>query len=79
MDHSHDGLSTEVERTCTWTEDIEDGNFWTTCGETWEFIDGNIADNRVKFCHYCGGHVVPVYAIAEQLLSCDPHGRMTGD
>ena len=62
-------LVAEVERlagrereTCTWTEqDDKDmpGTYESSCGEMWSFIDGGVKENRVTYCHHCGGKVVP--------------------
>ena len=48
--------------TCTWTEqDDKDmpGTYESSCGEMWSFIEGGLKENRVTYCHYCGGKVVP--------------------
>ena len=62
-------LVAEVERlagqqreTCTWTEqDDKDmpGTYESSCGEMRSFTDGGIKENRVTYCHHCGGKVVP--------------------
>lgn len=39
---------------CVWMQD-SDGTWCTSCGVTWEFIDGMPADNKAHFCHHCGG------------------------
>jgi hypothetical protein len=39
---------------CTWTEDA-DGVWWTACGEAHVFTAGGPAENRHRFCAYCGG------------------------
>jgi hypothetical protein len=47
---------------CTWTEqDDKDmpGTYASSCGEIWSFIDGGVKENRVTYCHHCGGKVVP--------------------
>ena len=53
----------DVKRTCEWTEQDPDyaSDTWSSeCGETWYFIDGGIKDNRVNFCHGCGGKIVEI-------------------
>lgn len=48
--------------TCTWVEqDDKDmpGTYASSCGEMWSFIDGGVKENRVTYCHHCGGKVVP--------------------
>jgi hypothetical protein len=43
----------QSERDCIWTED-EDGIYHTSCGESFEFMNGTPEDNHIKFCPYCG-------------------------
>ena len=44
---------------CKWTFDDDESNTWASgCGELWSFIDGGPAENRVKYCHWCGKPVV---------------------
>ena len=45
---------------CVWKQhDDYDDDYWESdCGEAWCFIDGTPAENKVKFCHGCGGKVV---------------------
>ena len=39
-----------------WTPD--DFNTWdTSCGEAHCFIEGDIAENKYKFCPYCGDEI----------------------
>ena len=38
---------------CTWEADSE-GNYSTSCGETFTLIDGTPEENRMKYCPYCG-------------------------
>ncbi len=38
---------------CAWDED-EDGTWHTDCGNLFEVIDGTPAENKMKFCCYCG-------------------------
>ena len=55
-------LAGRERETCTWTEqDDKDmpGTYESSCGEMWSFIDGGIKENRVTYCHHCGGKVVP--------------------
>lgn len=55
--------------TCAWTKDpdFELGDTYNSaCGEKWSFIDGGPAENRVRYCHWCGrpvkaGNVPPVH------------------
>lgn len=39
---------------CLWTDDRDDGGWFTSCGNAFEFTDGTPADNGMKFCCYCG-------------------------
>lgn len=43
---------------CRWTRDSEDSDIWLTgCGEVWCLNEGTLADNRIKFCPFCGRNV----------------------
>ena len=45
---------------CTWTQQDDEhmpGTWASSCGEMWSFIDGGPKDNRVSYCHHCGGKV----------------------
>jgi hypothetical protein len=47
--------------TCTWTPEEDDnmpGTWASSCGELWSFMDGGPVENRVTYCHHCGGKVV---------------------
>jgi|Deesub1362B_J571_1020462.scaffolds.fasta_scaffold24845_1 hypothetical protein len=46
----------ELARECNWTFD-NDGYYQTTCGNGWNFEGGEILDNGVVYCPYCGGIV----------------------
>ena len=53
-------LAGQQRENCTWTEqDDKDmpGAYESSCGEMWSFIDGGIKENRVTYCHHCGGKV----------------------
>ena len=55
-------LAASERETCTWTEqDDKDmpGTYESSCGEMWSFIEGGVKENRVTYCHHCGGKVVP--------------------
>jgi hypothetical protein len=38
---------------CIWTADA-DGNYETTCGKTFVFVEGTPEDNAIRYCCYCG-------------------------
>jgi hypothetical protein len=38
---------------CEWKDDV-DGNWDTSCGQMFTFIDGGPLDNGLRFCGYCG-------------------------
>lgn len=40
---------------CKWSPD--DPYYGTSCGHEWQFIDGDVAENGVKFCPFCGGEI----------------------
>ena len=45
---------------CTWTQQDDEhmpGTWASSCGELWSFIDGGPKENRVSYCHHCGGKV----------------------
>jgi hypothetical protein len=48
--------------TCVWGQD-DDGNWDTSCGNTFVFIDGDPAENRFAYCPYCGGNLLGNAAI----------------
>lgn len=59
---AENAVEIELRETCTWTEqDDKDmpGTYESSCGEMWSFIDGGVKENRVTYCHHCGGKVVP--------------------
>ena len=43
----------EESETCKWLTD-SDGNYSTSCGETFTLIDGTPSENSMKYCCYCG-------------------------
>ena len=54
-------LAGQQRESCTWTEqDDKDmpGTYESSCGEMWLFTDGGVKENRVTYCHHCGGKVV---------------------
>ena len=55
-------LAANERGTCTWTEQDDKDmpcTYESSCGEMWSFTDGGIKENRVTYCHHCGGKVVP--------------------
>lgn len=50
------GRRTTPDRDCEWRLDDADNGIWeSACGETWLFVDGGPIENRMLFCHRCGG------------------------
>ncbi|OJH82256.1 hypothetical protein [Serratia marcescens] len=43
---------------CQWTYDEMDFKWDSSCGESWQFIDGGPSENGVKFCQGCGKPVL---------------------
>lgn len=41
---------------CQWNPD-EDSVYSTGCGNEWQFTEGGIEDNKIKFCPYCSGKI----------------------
>lgn len=39
---------------CVWTYSEGEDAWDSACGEKWIFIEGNLTENRVRFCHWCG-------------------------
>ncbi len=54
---------------CVWTEN-EDGQWDTSCGRCWEFINDGPAENHTNFCHNCG-HPVKAVAYIDTLIDQD--------
>ena len=54
-------LQAKADRACEWLDD-EDCVYQTECGRAWQFVDGSVAENGVKFCPFCGGRVVEAEA-----------------
>ncbi|AWD90823.1 hypothetical protein HOT12_gp32 [Burkholderia phage vB_BmuP_KL4] len=47
---------TTPDRECEWKcDDVDNGIWESACGESWSFIDGGPVENRMLFCHRCGG------------------------
>ncbi len=50
------GRRTAPNRECEWKcDDIDNGIWESACGESRSFIDGGPVENRMLFCHRCGG------------------------
>ena len=49
---------------CRWTAD-EDGTYDTGCGQSFQFNDDGPAENKARFCLYCGGPLVAVPWVEE--------------
>ena len=45
--------SKESKEKCRWVVD-EDGIWSSSCGASWNFENGGLKENNVKFCHSCG-------------------------
>ena len=62
-------LAASERGTCTWTEQDDKDmpcTYESSCGEMWSFIDGGVKENRVTYCHHCGGKVVLAASPQEQ-------------
>lgn len=52
-------LRDETGRSCHWRVDHDTPEVYETlCGNIFHLIDGNPADNKMKFCPFCGGRLV---------------------
>lgn len=58
-------------RPCTWTLDDNDGFYNTACGGAFWFDNGTPAENKAKFCPYCGGALV----VADPNAGFQPEGE----
>ncbi|WP_321878433.1 Lar family restriction alleviation protein [Paraburkholderia bannensis] len=47
----------DAARECEWTYDDVDFKWDSVCGESWVFNDDGPVENKVRFCHGCGGRV----------------------
>jgi len=46
---------------CEWTreeDDIEGQSWLSACGERWCFNDGGPTENKMRYCHGCGGKLI---------------------
>lgn len=48
-------------QTCVWDYDERTDSYETSCGERFLFLDGGIAENKAKFCQYCGKSITQFY------------------
>ena len=48
-------------KTCTWQADVY-GSWHRGCNNSLEFTQGDLLENGLKFCSYCGGRVVAAMA-----------------
>lgn len=55
--------------TCQWQAD-SDGNYSTSCGETFTLIDGTPSENCMRYCCYCGKKVNVIHYRFEGMC-CD--------
>ena len=49
---------TRAQKACEWTleeDDIEGQSWLSACGERWCFNDGGPTENKMRYCHGCGG------------------------
>lgn len=47
-------MNTREAQGCEWSEDETYGSFETSCGIVWEFSEGLIGENGIKYCPFCG-------------------------
>ena len=62
-------LAASERGTCTWTEQDDKDmpcTYESSCGEMWSFTDGGIKENRVTYCHHCGGKIAIAASPQEQ-------------
>ena len=39
---------------CVWTLDNYDHGYETSCNNRWCFLDGDLKENKTKYCPFCG-------------------------
>ena len=50
-------LAKHLPKDCEWKRDL-DSEYYTSCGDALSLMAGNIKDNSIEFCPYCGGKIV---------------------
>ncbi len=45
-------------KSCKWKYDTEHDMWETECGDAWTFLEGNLTDNKCRFCPHCGRKIV---------------------
>lgn len=71
-----------VQETCVWTLDADPGgDTWdSACGGKWCFIEGDPAENKVRFCHGCGKPLsVPASQREDEQVRSDQSGVVIAD
>ena len=53
-------IEEQPKRVCEWTHDADMDAWETACDNAWQFTEGTPADNKAKFCPYCGGEIKEV-------------------
>ena len=44
---------------CKWAAEDMDNSYWeSSCGGSWEFNDGGVQDNGLKYCPFCSGKII---------------------
>ena len=43
---------------CIWRDSEGDGNWDTSCGNLYFFVEGGPTENGQRFCGYCGGRLI---------------------
>jgi hypothetical protein len=46
-----------VGKYCTWKYDVMDDFYETECDESFFLTTGNLKDNHIKYCPYCGKRI----------------------
>lgn len=46
-----------TQKPCKWSHDDTHDKWDTSCGEAWQFNDGDLSENRLVYCPFCGGRV----------------------
>ena len=56
-----DGICCRPSGICEWTYNSFDDMYDTKCGEGFFFETGNIEENNMRFCPFCGNRIKAIY------------------
>ena len=69
----YERLRARADSTCEWK--LDDPYYESACGKVWQFIDGDLSENGVSYCPFCGGKIVTELSVDDSsdrlALPCD--------